>query len=124
MFCTKCGSKTPNNAAYCSACGSPLTDIAETAEWVSPEPYSSAFSPEVQNQGVPSTKVVVLSIIGLIFAFLFPIVTYVCSVIGLVFASGEIASGKTAKTTYRTMNIAALVIAVLNSILGIILALS
>ena len=124
MFCTKCGSKTPNNAAYCSACGSPLADAPETAAWVSPEPYSSAFSPEMQGQGTPSTKVVVLSTIGLIFAFLLPLVTYICSVIGLVFASGEIASGKTAKTTYRTINIVALVIAGINSILGVILMLS
>lgn len=61
----------------------------------------------------------VLMIIGLVFSILITYVTYVCSTISLVFA---IKKRKTNKTTYAIiLNIIALVIAIANSILGILI---
>lgn len=65
---------------------------------------------------VPS---MVLMIIGAVFALLLPIVTYPCSIISLVMS---IQKRDTHKTTYAiVINIIALVIALANSILGVII---
>ena len=65
---------------------------------------------------VPS---LVLMIIGAVFALLLPIVTYPCSIISLVMS---ISKRNTHKTTYAiVINIIALIIAVINSALGVML---
>lgn len=65
---------------------------------------------------VPS---MVLMIIGAVFSLLFTYVTYVCSIISLVMS---IQHRKTHKTTYAiVINIIALVLAVANSVLGIMI---
>lgn len=63
---------------------------------------------------VPS---LVLMIIGAVFALLLPIVTYPCSIISLVMS---ITKRHTHKTSYAiVINIIALIIAVINSALGV-----
>lgn len=65
---------------------------------------------------VPS---LVLMIIGAVFSLLLPIVTYPCSIISLVMS---ISKRHTHKTTYAiVINIIALIIAVINSALGVML---
>lgn len=65
---------------------------------------------------VPS---MVLMIIGSVFSLLLPIITYPCSIISLVMS---IQKRDTHKTTYAiVINIIALVIALANSILGVII---
>lgn len=65
---------------------------------------------------VPS---MVLMIIGAVFSLLLPIITYPCSIISLVMS---IQKRDTHKTTYAiVINIIALVIALANSILGVII---
>ena len=65
---------------------------------------------------VPS---LVLMIIGAVFALLLPIVTYPCSIISLVMS---ISKRNTHKTTYAiVINIIALIVAVINSALGVML---
>lgn len=65
---------------------------------------------------VPS---MVLMIIGAVFSLLFTYVTYVCSIISLVMS---IQHRKTHKTTYAiVINIIALVLALANSVLGIMI---
>jgi hypothetical protein len=65
---------------------------------------------------VPS---LVLSIIGLVFALLLPIVTYPCSIVGLVLAVRKRSEYKT--TAALVMCIIGLVLAAANSILGVIM---
>ena len=65
---------------------------------------------------VPS---LVLMIIGAVFSLLFTYVTYVCSTISLVMS---IVKRRTHKTTYAiVINIIALVIALINSVLGVMI---
>lgn len=65
------------------------------------------------------TSTLVLMIIGLVFALLLPIVTYSCSIISLVFA---VTKRKEYKTKYAIiLNIIALVIALANSVLGVLI---
>lgn len=65
---------------------------------------------------VPS---MVLMIIGAVFSLLFTYVTYVCSIISLVMS---IQHRRTHKTTYAiVINIIALVLALANSVLGIMI---
>ena len=96
-----------------------------------PPPYSqhgfgANIPPYVQpyDQGVPAVKKLhtpslVLSIIGLVFSLLFPLVTYPCSIIALV---QSVKHGKTHKTTAAlVMSVIALPIAVINSIAGAVM---
>lgn len=65
---------------------------------------------------VPS---LVLMIIGALFALVLPIVTYPCSIVSLVMS---ITKRHTHKTTYAiVINIIALIIALVNSTLGVLL---
>lgn len=65
---------------------------------------------------VPS---MVLMIIGAVFSLLLPIITYPCSIISLVMS---IVKRRTHKTAYAiVINIIALVLALANSILGVML---
>ena len=80
-----------------------------------PPPYYSQNVPVEKPRHTPSF---VLSIIGLIFSILFPLVTYPCSIIALV-------QSVKYKQSHRTnaafvMSVIALPIAVLNSIAGAI----
>ena len=77
--------------------------------------YNENTSTEKQIH-VPS---LVLMIIGAVFALLLPIVTYPCSIISLVMS---ISKRNTHKTTYAiVINIIALIVAVINSALGVML---
>ena len=58
----------------------------------------------------------VLSIIGLVFSLLFPLVTYPCSIVGLVMAVKKKSECKT--TAALVMCIIGLVIAIINSSIG------
>lgn len=65
------------------------------------------------------TPSMVLMIIGAVFALLLPIITYPCSTISLVMS---IVKRRTHKTTYAiVINIIALVVALANSVLGVML---
>ncbi|MDE6709433.1 MAG: hypothetical protein K2J76_02965 [Oscillospiraceae bacterium] len=65
---------------------------------------------------VPS---MVLMIIGAVFALILPIITYPCSIISLVMS---ITHRKTHKTTYAiVINIIALLLALANSVLGVMI---
>ncbi len=76
--------------------------------------------PAEQPQNKPKTSVLALGIIGIVFALLFPLVTYGCSIPGLVMANKEIRLGQTTSKTGQILNIVALCVAGLNSILGIL----
>lgn len=65
---------------------------------------------------VPS---LVLMIIGALFALILPVITYPCSIVSLVMS---ITKRNTHKTTYAiVINIIALVLALANSVLGVML---
>ena len=63
-----------------------------------------------------------LGIVGIVFAILLPLVTYCCSIPGLVMASKDIQRGLPSQSA-RVLNLIALALAVANSFLGIALRL-
>lgn len=65
-----------------------------------------------------SSAPVVLGILGIIFSFLLPIVTYPCSIVGLVIAYKDHKYGIPDTTSGMVLNIIALAIAFLNSVAG------
>lgn len=68
------------------------------------------------------TPSLVLMIIGAVFALILPIITYPCSIISLVMS---ITKRNTHKTTYAiVINTIVLIIALANSILGVLLVLN
>ena len=111
MFCPKCGKVIEDDAAFCQYCGQ---KFGESAAATTPEEDPVFIM--IKQKEVKSAKN--LGIVGIIFAFLFPIVTYIVSGIGLSKASKiNLPEAKSAKT----VNIVALVIAIINSIFGIIM---
>lgn len=63
----------------------------------------------------------ILGIVTIVFAFMFPLVSYICGIIGLVMASKAKKSGEDIGSG-RTLCIIGLVLAVLNSIVGILVS--
>lgn len=143
-ICQHCGENNWDTAAFCGRCGRPL---AENAPCSSPSvespqtpdgqplppqtpysPYPGQVPPSLNFPFPPvqrrkSAAPTVLGVIGIVFALLLPVVTYACSIPGLVMANREIRSGLPGRAA-RNLNIAALAVAVVNSILGIALNLS
>ncbi len=87
------------------------------------QPYQNGYNPYVtpQNQAKrPMTgSTLPLAIIGLVFCLLIPLVTYVCSIISLSTALKKKAFEKTQPAII--MNIIALGVAAINSIIGIMM---
>lgn len=107
-FCTKCGAELRDNEFVCSHCGSAVAE-------------KPAIPAGVDK---PSTSTIVLGVVGIIFAILLPIVTYVCSVTGLALANRDLRDGRTTKKTGKVLNIVALCIAAVNSFFGVLINLS
>lgn len=90
-------------------------------------PYGQAPAPGYPGYPYPQQQPkrnapLVLGIVGIVFAILLPLVTYCCSIPGLVMASKDIQRGLPSQSA-RVLNIIALALAVVNSVLGITLRL-
>ena len=119
MHCPNCGNQILLDARFCYNCGMQLPgDQPQPVPY--PAPYPMAVPPPAEKKiDVPS---LVLSIVGLVFAFFFPFVTFPCSIVGLVFA---IKRKKTHKTTAAlVMCIVGLALAILITILSVVLVAS
>lgn len=89
--------------------------------YASNSPYPQTPPPEYPNpQDQKRTAPLVLGIIGVIFAILLPLVTYCCSIPGLVMANQDIRNSLPNQSA-RVLNIVALVIAEVNSLLTILI---
>lgn len=168
-ICSRCGAQSPDNASFCTLCGTPLDNApAPNAPQPTPDgqtyqsgsyqqngavppaypqnntpgyqPYQqtgSSYQPQQQQYApppsypqsyvtkpaAPSKAPLVLGIIGAVFALLLPIVTYCCSIPGLVIAGRNSRAGFPATGT-KVLNIIALVVAAINSIAGVVINLS
>jgi uncharacterized paraquat-inducible protein A len=109
MYCNFCNAEIPDGSAICPRCGENLQAVASQS-------FAATPAPQEKRLYVPA---LVLSIIGLPFALLLPIVTYPCSTIALVFSITKRATHKT--TASLVMSIIGLVVALINSIAGVIL---
>lgn len=79
--CVSCGTPLADGALYCTNCGKPVSEMKQT------EPYVPAKSTSAEQ---------VLGILGIVFAFLSPIVGLILGIVGLV--KSIHADNKSAKT--------------------------
>ena len=140
-ICGHCGAQCDDRDVFCNSCGTAFPsdnaqqqgqqyygqygDMPPYQQQGQYNPYQNPY--QYQQYYVPGfvpprkrTAPLVLGIIGIVFAILLPLVTYCCSIPGLVMASRDINLGAQGRG-YQALNIIALVIAVINSILGVIL---
>ena len=111
-YCSRCGKPQPDNAVFCDECGMKLASYEQqNTKMVHPMAQTDDYD----------TAPMVLGVVGIVFALCLPLVTYACSIVGLVLANKGINEGRTTKTTARTLNIIALVIAGINSLFGAIM---
>lgn len=150
-ICQNCGMSISDTATFCSNCGATMQQSpSSTATSYQQPPQNTNYYPNQQNQqqenpfyqsqqyqppaytpypSYPNTAPqkrsapLVLGIIGIIFALLLPIVTYCCSIPGLVMANKDIAMGANNQAA-RILNIVAIIIAAINSFFGVIMQLS
>jgi uncharacterized membrane protein YvbJ len=110
MFCPKCGKVIDDNTAFCQYCGQKFGISAAPAQEEDPVIFM------LKQKEVKSAKN--KGIIGIIFAFLIPLVTFIVSGIGLSKASKiDTPEGKSAKN----LNIVALILGVIMTIIYAIL---
>ena len=112
MTCVRCGSLLQEGGEICKYCGEKLKQV--DVGQVNPAPEAV-----VKKTYVPS---LVLSIVGLVFALLLPLVAYPCLIVGLVLAVRRRATHKTMAAT--VMCIVGLVVALVNSTIGACMAIA
>lgn len=76
MFCTKCGNVVPENASFCPICGASLKSTNQPAPQQAPAP---AYTPAP----APARESNTMAILGLVFAFIVPVLGLIFSIIGL-----------------------------------------
>ncbi len=76
MFCPKCGSVVDENAPFCPNCGAALGQPQAQQQ-------QQQQQPTVIYQQTTQQQSNIFAILGLVFAFIFPIVGLVLSIIGL-----------------------------------------
>ncbi len=72
MFCPKCGGQVDGNAPFCPNCGAALG-----------QPQAQPQQTTYVYQQQPAQQTNIYAILGLVFAFLFPVVGLILSIIGL-----------------------------------------
>ena len=118
MFCTKCGKEIDNDAVVCPYCNSATSEAAtdvSTQQVVTPQPASNGM-------GIAS---IVLGALGIVFGLLIALLGYIFGGAGLALAiTARNKNGASTLTTVgMVVSIFTLALSLVNSILGIILAL-
>lgn len=81
MFCNNCGKQVDDNTVFCPNCGTNLSETAASAaQTAQPMSNSPVSEPETAKPAERNT----IAIVGFVFAFLFPLVGLICSIIGCV----------------------------------------
>ena len=120
--CPQCQREIPDQVAHCLYCGAAA---ATQNHGKTEHPGQPAYPGQPEYPGYPGqpeqprplhVSSLVLSIIGLVFSILLPIVTYPCSIVGLVKAVKNRTTHKT--TAAFVMCIIGLVVAIANSAIG------
>lgn len=134
MYCSRCGAQNADGSSFCGQCGTPLNAGAPMyppqnqpqSQWQQQYQYpnGSVYIQTKEPRKAPHKAPLVLGIIGILFALILPIITYGCSIPGLIMANSDIRDGLTHKHTYRILNIVALALAALNSFVAVVSALS
>lgn len=78
----------------------------------------------MKNKVKNSTSSLTLGIIGTVFAPVLPIVTYPCSIVGLILSALHLKEGRKRAGIGMALNIVALVVAVISSVLAVLIVLN
>lgn len=123
-FCSHCGEALEENQMFCTNCGKSIQETSASSSYTyqqSPSQFQQSYTPQYsQESSSKSPAPIILGIIGIIFAILLPIVTYPCSIVGIVLA----ARNRPTNVAGIVLNVIALLIALANSILAAFLALT
>lgn len=112
MVCNSCGKEVFASEKFCTHCGATNNNVAENKTESDDEKKVVYVLREKNSTG---NALLVVGILGIIFAILLPIVTYCISIPGLALGA------KRPDKKGVVLNIIAIIIAVINSVLGIIL---
>lgn len=99
MFCKKCGTKLPDDSRFCYKCGTPI-QTAEQKDSIGQAPYDpfdtppttntnpapqpqQQHQPQPQQQQAPAADEGLFGLLGFIFAFIFPLIGLIFSIIGM-----------------------------------------
>lgn len=115
MVCQNCGKEVLETEKFCTHCGEPNVDAKNDGDQPIVE---KRIIYEYHNRRSTGNVFIVVGILGIIFGILLPIVTYCVSIPGLVL------SAKRTDKKGLVLNIIALIIAIINSVLGVILQLN
>lgn len=143
MTCTQCGYEVTDGATTCPVCSQPLSNSQPEQQ----PPMQSEQQPSVQQQppmqqpqqpnysypnqpqygpGYPPAKArtapLILGIVSIVFAFIIPLVSLICSLVGLSMANADIKKGLTTQKYMKIINIVALVLTIISFIFNIIMA--
>ena len=114
MKCARCGSQPREGDIVCRYCG-------EKFEQVQRDPgFERMHGGEAAAPKKTHVASLVLSIVGFVFAILLPLIAYPCAIVGLVLSVKRRHSHKT--TAAMVLCIIALIVALINSVLGAFLA--
>lgn len=111
MYCTKCGAQVHDGDRFCPSCGAALNS---SPAYIDPfEPQTNYNPPPVQQpqnqwQQTAPTEENSMAILGFIFAFIFPIVGLILSIMGLK------------KRQYHGLAVAGVVISIISIIIYVI----
>lgn len=80
MFCSKCGKEISDKDKYCPYCGCEISQNEKSGNESSDLQQKEAIQTPVQEKRVDKT----IGVLSLVFAFIFPLVGLIISIIGLV----------------------------------------
>lgn len=107
MFCRNCGSQLPDNSKFCTKCGASTGVGGNTSQ----QQYTGNVQPQAQ-QATSNSQLQqednICAILGLIFAFIFPIAGLILSIIGMK------------KQQYHGLAVAGLVISIIAIVIYVI----
>ena len=129
--CSYCGAPLEPGAVFCAHCGTQVPQETTTAPSGSEgfqQPYTA---PTPEYRGAPiypqksnfGTISMVLGIVGILFALLLPIIAYPLGIIGIILGVKARKNNEPRSTAGLVLSIITLVVAAINSILGVLMAL-
>lgn len=111
LFCKNCGGQVEEGASFCPKCGTSISNRPVTSNLTE---YSTESSNE---QDVDSTRT--LGIFSIIMGVFFPIIGFICGVIGISRADSLIRQGCRDKSVMSSRNLA--IIGLIISIIAIVI---
>ena len=118
MYCAHCGAQIPQDSHFCTACGSRAA--AQSTSHQTTTQFGQFGGPQPQYSTPPPSTDNIMALVGLICAFVMPIVGLIFSILGLQKAREMNGKGRTMSLWGLWLSIIQLVLAILFFIIYII----